>query len=125
MLRENIFIVLRAPVPRVAHSLALVVGLKSLLVVSCVCGQRGRVERDSAILSPMVCENCFVLLCSKFPLHNAFAKGPFAAIGRGQGQSVPWRCCFLCLICTFISVLSNLLLCVPLYRTADATQSDY
>lgn len=42
-------------------------------------------ERDSAILSPMVCENCFVLLCSKFPLHNAFAKGPFA-IGRGQGQ---------------------------------------
>lgn len=48
MLRENIFIVLRAPVPRVAHSLALVVGLKSLLVVSCVCGQRGRVERETA-----------------------------------------------------------------------------
>lgn len=48
MLRENIFIVLRAGVPRVAHSLALV-ALKSLLVVSCVQTggkSRGR-QRDS------------------------------------------------------------------------------
>lgn len=82
MLRENIFIVLRAGVPRVAHSLALVV-LKSLLVVSCV--QTGGVEGDSATLSAMVCEICFVLLCSKFPLHNAFAKDPFAIGRAGQG----------------------------------------
>lgn len=55
-----------------------------------MCRQGERVEGDSATLSAMVCEICFVLLCSKFPLHNAFAKDPFA-IGRGGGAGAVSR----------------------------------
>lgn len=112
MLRENIFIVLRAPEPRVAHSLAFVVAIKSLLVVSSA--HRQTTEREGGgemeLLLVQWCAKSVSLRLDPLSFH-------YSTAWRGLRPVV-------CLICTFISPLSLFLssLSLALYRTAE---SDY